>query len=276
MPSTPNHALPYPLSTDPADVPTDMQELATATDTALETLETTISAAIPKSIVDAAGDLLVASGADTVARLAKGTNGHVLTAQAGAPGVGWAAPAAAGGGGAMALIEDKLLAADGPLDFTGIPATYKTLLIVGQVRAILGAAALIGDLRFRLNGDASALYDSQHVQGAIAAAAGGQQLTQTSGRVCLVAAQNAHLASASPFRLELLNYTGATFQKTWLSSGGDPAALQTAAGGQTATEIVAGRWRSAAVISRVTLVNGAAGDGPNFKAGSRATLYGIN
>ena len=35
MPATPVFALPYPAATDPADVPTDMGELATAVETAL-------------------------------------------------------------------------------------------------------------------------------------------------------------------------------------------------------------------------------------------------
>jgi hypothetical protein len=52
---------------------------------------------LTEALVDAKGDLLVASAADTVTRLAAGTNGYVLTANSGATnGIEWAAPAAVG------------------------------------------------------------------------------------------------------------------------------------------------------------------------------------
>lgn len=46
--------------------------------------------AIHNTIADAAGDLIVGTGSDTVARLGKGTNGQVLTA--GTSTVAWATP----------------------------------------------------------------------------------------------------------------------------------------------------------------------------------------
>lgn len=60
---------------------------------------------VTKALVDAKGDLLVASAADTVTRLAVGTNDHVLTADsAQATGVKWAA---ASGGIAATLLDAK-------------------------------------------------------------------------------------------------------------------------------------------------------------------------
>jgi hypothetical protein len=64
-------------------------------------LSSTVSAGIPATLLDAKGDLIVASAADTAARLAVGgTNGHVLTVDSAETlGVKWAA--ASGGGSSI-------------------------------------------------------------------------------------------------------------------------------------------------------------------------------
>jgi len=62
------------------------------------------SNAIQNAIVDAKGDIIAATGADTPARLAVGTNGHVLTADSTtATGLKWAA--AAGGGKVLQVVS---------------------------------------------------------------------------------------------------------------------------------------------------------------------------
>jgi hypothetical protein len=61
------------------------------------------SNAIQNAIVDAKGDLIAATANDTPARLAVGTNGHVLTADStAATGIKWAAPA--GGGKVLQMV----------------------------------------------------------------------------------------------------------------------------------------------------------------------------
>jgi len=62
------------------------------------------SNAIQNAIIDAKGDLIVGTAADTPARLAVGTNGYVLTADsAETAGVKWAA--AAGGGKVLQVVQ---------------------------------------------------------------------------------------------------------------------------------------------------------------------------
>lgn len=73
--------------------------------------EVTGGSGIAESVVDAKGDLLVATAADTVGRLAVGTNGHVLTADsAEASGVKWAE--AAGGSSSPYYKTDEVISAD--------------------------------------------------------------------------------------------------------------------------------------------------------------------
>lgn len=72
-----------------------IRTLGSAVDT---TVFNNAAAAIAKSIVDAKGDIIAATAADTVSRLAVGANDTVLTADSStATGLKWAAPAGGGG-----------------------------------------------------------------------------------------------------------------------------------------------------------------------------------
>jgi hypothetical protein len=68
------------------------QVLAKNSNTDMDFVWSADASGIPATIFDAKGDLIVASAADTAARLAVGTNGHVLTADSTATnGIKWAA-----------------------------------------------------------------------------------------------------------------------------------------------------------------------------------------
>jgi len=78
-----------------------IRSLGTAIDT---TVFTNAGAAIAKATVDAKGDLIAGTADNTVARLAVGTNGHILVADsATATGLKWAAPA--GGGKVLQVVS---------------------------------------------------------------------------------------------------------------------------------------------------------------------------
>lgn len=77
MPTTTNYGWTTPADTDLVkDGASAIRTLGSAIDT---TVFNNASAAIAKTIVDAKGDLIAATASDTVARLAVGTNGQVLT-----------------------------------------------------------------------------------------------------------------------------------------------------------------------------------------------------
>lgn len=85
--------------------------------------------AVLQSLADAKGDLLAASAADTVTRLAVGTNGQVLTADsAEATGVKWAAASGGGSGTSVAKVKSADQSVTG---ITGVDETGDLTVTVG-------------------------------------------------------------------------------------------------------------------------------------------------
>lgn len=81
-----------------AELGTDPSGASATVAARLDALDTTVAAKVPASLVDAAGDLIYATAADTVTRLPLGTAGKVLTVNSGATAPEWAAASSAGGG----------------------------------------------------------------------------------------------------------------------------------------------------------------------------------
>jgi hypothetical protein len=90
------------------------------------------SNAIQNAIVDAKGDLITATAADTPSRLAVGTNAQVLTADSTtATGLKWATPAAAASG--MTFISRTAFSSVSSQTFDSVfSSTYETYLIVAE------------------------------------------------------------------------------------------------------------------------------------------------
>ena len=94
------------------------------------------AAQVQLGTVDAAGDLIVGSAADTVARLGVGTDGQVLTANSEAElGVEWADPTGGGGGGGF---DASIIDAKGDL-IAGTAADTADNLAVGTDGQVLAA-----------------------------------------------------------------------------------------------------------------------------------------
>jgi hypothetical protein len=123
-----------------------------ATANAVKTTYDLANGAVAKSIVDAKGDLIAATAADTPARLGVGTNGQVLTADsAQATGLKWAAPASGGG---MTLLASGSLGTSNSVTINSISQDYKNLQIF--IKDYKGSEDFY--FGFRFNGDTNSNY----------------------------------------------------------------------------------------------------------------------
>jgi hypothetical protein len=128
------------------DLPADFAIFGNAVDS---TVKTNADAAIAKTIVDAKGDIIAATAADTVSRLAVGANDTVLTADSStATGLKWAAPSSGG----MTLISTTTLSG-ATTTLSSIPSTYNNLaIIIKNFKPANDGASL----RMRFNSDSAA------------------------------------------------------------------------------------------------------------------------
>ena len=106
------------------------------------------SNAIQNAIVDAKGDLIAATAADTPARLAVGTNGQVLTADSTAgTGLAWATPSAGG----MTLLQTLSLSGVATVTSSSIANTYTNLVFV--IKDVYFPGGTNATLGMRFNSD---------------------------------------------------------------------------------------------------------------------------
>jgi len=151
------------------------------------------------------------------------------------------------------------------ITFGSLNQDYRALKVVIMARA--DTAATFTTLRFQLNSDASAIYDSQQVTGNAAAVAATETINATSGTVGDAAAASAPAGAAGGFELVFPFYTNTTFWKHFTSSN----VLSTAAGtGGLHSKLWTGRWRNTAAITQIRFLITS-----NFVAGSSFVIYGL-
>jgi hypothetical protein len=160
--TTPNFGWPVPTSTDLVkDGATAIESLGDSIDASLLDLKGGTSGqvlsknsntdmdftwvtsddanAIQNAIVDAKGDLITATAADTPARLAVGTNGQVLTADSTAgTGLKWATPASGG----MTLLSTTTTNTGSTYTISSISQDYVNLQIIWQGLSCTAGAAI--------------------------------------------------------------------------------------------------------------------------------------
>lgn len=133
---------------------TTNQVLAKNSNTDLDFKWVADATGIPATIIDAKGDLIAGTAADTADRLAVGTNGQILTADSTtSTGLKWATPAAAGG---ATLLETITFAGASSYTSASIAGTYKDLYII--VRDFLPSTDGT-QLQLRPNANSSTIYN---------------------------------------------------------------------------------------------------------------------
>jgi trimeric autotransporter adhesin len=214
--------------------------------------------AINPTIVDAKGDIIAASAADTVARLAVGANDTVLTADsAEATGLKWATPS---GGANWTLLNSGGTALTGAdtITISGISNKSKILVLIDEASSV-GTGSHIG---VRLNSDTTTKYNGW-----------GQRILGNSSYANSILTSFAEPSSAY-IRIAYMSNDAASVGsgyclidgctsdgvKTFIASGGT-----TASGGVSQSLITqGGYYNSSTVISSVSVYNSNA----NFDAGT--------
>lgn len=123
--------MPYDLPTDRVTGGGDPADDMNAANTAINDLDSRVDATVPKSLVDAKGDLLVGTADNTVGRLAVGTDGQIPYADSGeATGIRWD-DAPSGGGGFLGAVpysgEYMFNAVRGGANVNGVTPVVGTL-----------------------------------------------------------------------------------------------------------------------------------------------------
>lgn len=216
------------------------------------------SGAISATLVDAKGDLIVATTNDTVTRVAVGTNGHLLTADsAQSAGVKWSLPSA------TLLAETYLASPAASITFAAIPQTHKHLLLVFRAIQDTATTRTVGA---RFNNDSGNSYDTQFMEAAGTGVTSGRFQNASITEVG-VSGSDSVGSSSSINECMIPDYTATNWYKM-------TTARSSFMGLATDIKIwtAGGRWVNTAAINTITLV--LAGGG-NFAATTRVSLYGL-
>ena len=207
--------------------------------------------------IDAKGDLIGGTGADTFARLAVGTNGQVLTADsAEATGLKWATPVSGG----MTLLSTTPITATNTITVSSISTAYTELLIAVENFGLSGAETL----SIRFNSDSGSNYDQFLYQANYGAIANSHPSTEIMfGNINNIKASNNALVA-----LRIPLYSSTTAYKTGMGS------LSALYG--TGTNIFTAHgtfaYKNTSAITSVTILSGSV----NFAAQGNIKIWGIN
>jgi hypothetical protein len=208
--------------------------------------------------IDAKGDLIAGTGADTFARLPVGTNGHTLVADsAEATGLKWAAPAS---GGSMTLLSTTTLSG-ASTTISSISGSYKNLYV--EVENVSNASAANQLFCIPNNSTTKMTYVTTSTDGSGAGVSGYRYLDDTN--INLTYNIKTFGNTNNFWSFNFYNYASTTTRKTFDMVGG----YVTGAGNET--RINMGYYNENTAISSLVFSH----NGGNW-AGGTVRVYGVN
>jgi hypothetical protein len=217
-------------------------------------MDFTWTAVDPLVILDAKGDLITATAADTPARLAVGANGTVLTADSTeSTGLKWAAASS----GAMTLISTATVTTPvATITFNSIPDTYTNLQILYTVYNPSGDW-----MRMTFNNVNTTTYFSQAMNARTSTVGTDQELDKVSMRMGI-----GNLLSNG--LVNIPGYKNTAMKKSFTAMTGDSEGTIT---GNQRMYFTFGRNNATTTISRIDIVSPS-----NLETGSTFSLYGVS
>lgn len=167
------------------------------------------------------------------------------------------------------LAENILGSAASSVTFSSIPGTYRHLKLLIRCRG--DTAAAFTSSRIRFNSDTGATYDSQQDSSVGSTSSGFEGLNQTGLDIGEASANTAVAGSCSDHDVSILWYANTTFWKTALTLHMLQAQTSGGAANGLHSKNWAGRWRSTAAITSITIFPAAG----NFVTGSSFSLHGM-
>lgn len=211
--------------------------------------------AIQNTIVDAKGDLISATAADTPARLAVGTDGQVLTCDSStSTGLKWAAPSSGG----MTLLASGSLASSG-IDLQSISGSYEELKFVVSDIDLTSA----NDSAIVLNNDTGNNYFGYWT---IQSGASSTQNYRNSSNIICNYNDLSTTGNGATVVFNLYNYSNTTGYKLWRMLSG----YLRSTGVEESVEY-RGFWKDENAINRITFKS----NGGNLFDGGTYELWGI-
>lgn len=177
------------------------------------------------------------------------------------------------GSGAITQIGGSVAAATAAsFAFSGIGQTFNHLWIVANVHCDQPAGA--GVINLKLNNDSTAAYD---IDNGIFTSAASVTVTAvaaaTAARIGAVPGTAQTVQATGLVSIVIPNYTGTTFYKTWVGTGGRKDLDNIS---NFVNEVPWGSWRNVAAVTAVTvLAAGTSGTAANFVPGSSCFIYGL-